>query len=451
MNLAARLALAFAAVAAVVAGLVGVLSYQTASDRVQDELDRTLLTTAAEVTAGATAVLEPNTAIAGPDDDHDEAQPMVAQRIATDGSVHRVGGRSLTLPVGSDERVLAAHGKTGDHLYHDATVAPDDYRVITVALNSGQGALQLGIDVDETRHVLASLANRIAMVSALVLVGAAAAGWFIARRVTRRLVRLTRLAEQVSSSGQLDVGVSGGGRDEVGRLAESFDTMLSRLATARADQERLVQDAAHELRTPLTSLRTNARVLRRFGELDATARERLLEDVDGETRELTHLVNELVELATGGYEEEPLGPIELHGVVARAAERVRRRTGREIRVDTEPVRVPGRHRSIERAVTNLLENALKFDRAGPVELVQRGDRIEVRDRGPGIAPADRAHVFDRFYRADTARALPGSGLGLAIVRQVAQAHGGDVIAAERPGGGAVVGFTVATDHVSPDS
>ncbi|EWM10225.1 HAMP domain-containing protein, partial [Kutzneria sp. 744] len=295
MSLAARLALAFAAVGAVITVLVGVFSYQTASDRIHDELDRTLLTTAAEISAGATAVLAPNPAITGPDNDHDEAQPMVAQRIAADGSVQRVGGRPVALPTTPDERSLAARGHPGEHLYHNVTNGPDDYRVVTVALSSGHDALQLAIDVDETRHVLSSLATMIALLSGLVLVAAAAAGWLIARRVTRRLVRLTGLAEQVSSSGRLDVEVPVDGRDEVGRLAKSFDAMLSRLATSREDQERLVQDAAHELRTPLTSLRTNARVLRRFDELNPDARERLLEDVDGETRELTHLVDELVE------------------------------------------------------------------------------------------------------------------------------------------------------------
>ncbi|MFC0432086.1 HAMP domain-containing sensor histidine kinase [Kutzneria buriramensis] len=451
MNLSARLALTFAAVGAAVSVLVGAFSYETASDQIHQELDRTLLDTAAEIAAGETAVLAPNPAITGADNTHDQAQPMVAQLIHPDGSVQAIGGRLVALPVTQDDRDLAARGRPGDHRYDDATVSPDDYRVVTVAQHPGDGALQLGIDVDQTRVVLAALAVRIALVSGLVLVVAAAVGWFIARRVTRRLVRLTALAEQVSASGRLDVEVPVDGRDEVGRLAATFDAMLSRLATSRDDQERLVQDAAHELRTPLTSLRTNARVLRRFAELDPDARERLLEDVDGETRELTHVVDELVELATRRYEEEPPEPVDLAEVVTRAADRVRRRSGREIHVDTEPVRLLGRARALERAVMNLLENAVKFDRTGPVEVVLRGGRVEVRDHGPGIAEADLARVFDRFYRADTARALPGSGLGLAIVRQVALAHGGDVVAARRPGGGAVVGFTVAEERLSPDS
>ncbi|MEV6905349.1 HAMP domain-containing sensor histidine kinase, partial [Amycolatopsis sp. NPDC051372] len=279
------------------------------------------------------------------------------------------------------------------------------------------------------------------------------AGWLLARQITRRLVRLTAVTEQVTDGGLVQAGVPTGGRDEVGRLATSFDRMLSRLADARADQERLVQDAAHELRTPLTSLRTNAQVMRRFDELSPDSRTRLLDDVDGETRELTHLITEIVELATRRYDSEETGPVELAAVAERAAERVRRRSGRAVVVDADDTVVSGQVRRLERAVGNLLENAVKFDAGGtePIELTVRSGQIEVLDRGPGIPAQDLPHVFDRFHRADAARALPGSGLGLAIVRETAAAHDGAVIARLRSGGGAVVGFSVDGDRLLPFS
>ncbi|HVH22920.1 MAG TPA: sensor histidine kinase [Pseudonocardia sp.] len=144
----------------------------------------------------------------------------------------------------------------------------------------------------------------------------------------------------------------------------------------------------------------------------------------------------------------------------RAADRVQRRTGRTIRVVPDTGVVHGRPQALERAVGNLLENAAKFDEDGtePIELHVQCGTVTVADRGTGIDPADADRVFDRFYRADTARGRPGSGLGLAIVRDVAEAHGGSVFARPRPGGGAEVGFTVAharllpgsePDHVSP--
>jgi two-component system sensor histidine kinase MprB len=452
MNLRSKLAIAFAGVGAAAAILVGVFSYQAASQRISAELDRSLLTTSAEVAAGATQILAPSPVTRGPDDDdHDEAQPMVAQAISPDGSVHPVGGRPVRLAVDGEDRALAASGSLGDRRYQDLTIAPDDYRVITVALGSSRGAIQLGIDVDESRHVLSALAARITGVSALVLVAAALAGWLLARQITRRLVRLTHATEQVSDGRLADIAVPTGGRDEVGRLARSFDRMLGRLADARADQERLVQDAAHELRTPLTSLRTNASVLRRFAELGPDARIRLLDDVDGEARELTHLIDELVELATRRYEAEEPAPVELAEIVKRAADRIRRRTGRGIIVEADASALTGQPKALERAVSNLLENAAKFAPGGPIEVVVRAGRVEVLDRGPGIGEADAARVFDRFHREDSARRLPGSGLGLAIVREIALAHGGSVFAEPRPGGGAVVGFTVGTDLLLPNS
>jgi two-component system sensor histidine kinase MprB len=449
MNLRSKLAIAFAGVGAAAAILVGVFSYQAASQRISAELDRSLLTTSAEVAAGAKQVLAPSPVTRGPDDDdHDEAQPMVAQAIAPDGTVRPVGGRPVHLAVNDADRALAATGSFGDRRYQDFTVPPDDYRVITVALGGGRGAIQLGIDVDESRNVLNALATRITGVSALVLVAAALAGWLLARQITRRLVRLTQATEQVSDGRLADVAVPAGGRDEVGRLATSFDRMVGRLADARADQERLVQDAAHELRTPLTSLRTNASVLRRFAELGPDARVRLLDDVDGEARELTHLIDELVELATRRYEAEVRTPVELGEIVERAADRVHRRSGRTITIDSDGSTLTGQAKALERAVSNLLENAVKFAPVGAIDVVARDGRIEVVDRGPGIGDL---RVFDRFHREDAARGLPGSGLGLAIVREIALAHGGTVFAEPRPGGGAVVGFTIGAELLLPDS
>ena len=456
MTLRTRFAGTLALVALLVAGAVGLLSYRAASDRIFDEIDASLQTISAAVVAGQTQVL---TAVPtddgpdGPDDGPPRRGPqLVAQTVAADGTVTHLGGRPVQLPVGPAELTPAASGRQGATAAAQVGLGRTTYRVLSTALPQG-GVLQVATDVDATVRVLAGMARQIALTGVVVVFAAAAAGWLVAQRVTRRLVRLTGIAEEVSASGALHGEVPVGGRDEVGRLAASFRTMLDRLAGAREAQNRLVQDAAHELRTPLTSLRTNASVLRRIAELSPAARERLVDDVQSETRELSNLVEELVELALAERPDEPEATVDLLAVARKAAERVHRRTGRETRVEGAATHVRGRRGSLERAVGNLVENAAKFDASGtePVEVRVGPAGVTVADRGPGLGEADVERVFDRFHRADTARGLPGSGLGLSIVRDVAVAHGGTVSARTRAGGGAEVGFTVGADRLLPGS
>jgi two-component system sensor histidine kinase MprB len=254
---------------------------------------------------------------------------------------------------------------------------------------------------------------------------------------------LTDAAGEVSVTGRLDIDVKAEGTDEVGRLGAAFSSMLSALSRSRSDQQRLVQDAGHELRTPLTSLRTNVDVLRRHSDLPADMRARVLDDLDAEVGELSALVEEVVAVGSGRSSDEPRRTMPLADAVEAAAERVTRRTGRRIDVRTDQAMVVGQRMLLERAVTNLLDNAAKFDQTGaPIELTAFEGRVAVRDHGPGIATDDLDHVFDRFFRAVGARSQPGSGLGLSIVAEVAAAHGGSTFAANDPRGGAVVGFTV---------
>lgn len=465
MSLRSRFAIAFALVSAVVAGLVGVLSYHAASDRIGQEIDRTLSSVTVSVAAGETGVLT----AAGPLPQDDGrpgpggggpggggpggARALVGWAVAADGTTRFLGGRPVPLPVSDTVRALATTATPGVTDTALLSVDRGSYRVLTTSLGNGQGALQVAVDVDDSERVLRGMAVEITVASLAVLLAAAGAGWLLALRITRRLVRLTAIAEDVSAHGGVDHEVPVEGRDEVGRLSASFNTMLGRLAAARAAQDRLVQDAAHELRTPLTSLRTNASVLRRADELSPDARARLIDDVQGETRELSNLVDELVELALSQRSEEAEEPVDLAAVAQHAAQRVHRRTGRPVRIDTDGSAVHGRRQALERAIGNLLENAAKFDGDGhdPIEVrIQRG-ATTVTDHGPGIEAADTARVFDRFYRSDAARSLPGSGLGLSIVRDVAEGHGGTVSVATPPGGGAAVGFTVDAVRLLPSS
>ena len=314
------------------------------------------------------------------------------------------------------------------------------YRVVTVALPGG-GEVQIARSLADTDHALGSIRELAIAVGIAVIALAAAAGWFIARRTARPVLRLTDAAEAVGSTGALEIDVPSGGRDEVGRLTRVFGSMLDALRRSRVQQQRLVQDAGHELRTPLTSLRANIDTLRRHPDLAGEPRQHLLDDLHSELGELSSLVEELVALAVDRYDNEPEQLLALPELARQAARRTERRSGHPITVHAEPATTLARPGEILRAITNLLDNAAKFSPAGsPIEVTVRPGRLEVRDHGPGIAPTDLPYVFDRFYRAVDVRSRPGSGLGLSIVREAAQAVGGTVRAANHPEGGAV--FTI---------
>jgi two-component system sensor histidine kinase MprB len=232
--------------------------------------------------------------------------------------------------------------------------------------------------------------------------------------------------------------MAAGGTDELSRLGSSFNTMLEALEASQSAQRQLVADASHELRTPLTSLRTNIEVLADAESLSPEDRSKLLGDVVGQLDELTTLVTDLVDLARGDEPELEAEDLRLDLLVSDAVERARRYAGdKRFTVDLEPCLMHGIAARLDRAVSNLLDNALKWSPPGGVIDVKVSKGVvSVRDRGPGIEPEDIPFVFDRFYRAPAARGLPGSGLGLAIVRQVAESHGGSVSVEAPEGGGA---------------
>jgi two-component system sensor histidine kinase MprB len=301
--------------------------------------------------------------------------------------------------------------------------------------------LQIGRSLGETEDVLSSLRLRLLLLSLIGIAAAALLGWAFARRIVRPIERLRDTAERIARTQDLEAPIPATSGGEVGSLTTSFTTMVDALAVSKRQQQQLVTDASHELRTPLTSLRTNAELLDRPDALNPEQQQRAVHGIRLEVNELTDLVSELVELATDRADDEAPEPVPLQPLADDVAARARRRTGRDITVVTEsvPASVLVRPHMVERALTNLVDNAAKYSPAAIVIAVN-GNRIEVRDEGPGIAPIDQPHVFDRFYRSAEARTEPGSGLGLSIVKQVVERHGGTVWAANREGGGAAVGF-----------
>jgi two-component system sensor histidine kinase MprB len=363
--------------------------------------------------------------------------------------------RGPTVTLGGPE-VAVAQGRQESSL---RTVDTDGgrFRVVAVPTTEPGVALVLAQSLEPTERTLERLGLVLTLFGAAGVLVATVAGWAVARNGLRPVRRLTHAAEDIARTEKLEP-IEVEGNDEIARLASAFNAMLAALSASRDRQRQLVADAGHELRTPLTSLRTNLDLLAqadRGGGLPAEARAELLADVRFQIEELTTLIGDLVELAR----DEPLGHTrevtDLADVVDRALERVRRRApGVGFDVDTAPWWVVGEPAALERAVTNLLDNAAKWSPANGTVTVRLHDgALVVADQGPGIAEEDLPHVFDRFYRSRESRALPGSGLGLAIVRQVAERHGGTVRVGRAASGGAEFGLTVpgAADRVTIES
>ena len=362
----------------------------------------------------------------------------VVQIISADGTVLVVVGQSTRLPVEEIDFEIANGNSSA--MFRDAEIEDEHYRIYTTPA-VGDTAVQIGRSLEEVDSVLDSLVMKAVLIGAVGVAAAALLGWFVASRALIPVGALTTAAEHVADTQQLDAKIEVGRSDELGSLANSFNSMLDALSESRDQQQRLVADASHELRTPLTSLRTNIEVLNRATGMSLEERTTLLDDVTAELAELTELVTELVELATDAREDREPTDVRLDELAERVAERARRRSGMTVLVDVEPTIVQAVLDRLERAAGNLVDNAIKWSPAGGVvDIAAKGGKFEVRDQGPGIASDDLPHVFDRFYRAPDARSKPGSGLGLAIVEQIITAFGGTVTAANAPDGGAIVAF-----------
>jgi two-component system, OmpR family, sensor histidine kinase MprB len=357
-----------------------------------------------------------------------------AQIVQLDGTVIRPRGARVELPV--DRRTLQVASGDRGSFFRDTTIGGVHARTLTAPLRAGE-AVQGVTTLEHVDRTLGRLAVALGLVSLGGIALAVWLGWLVARAALRPVRALTAAAEHVTRTRDLSRRIESGGSDELSRLGGSFNTMLEALDESQRAQRQLVADASHELRTPLTSLRTNIEVL---GEVDALAPadgSRLLRDIVAQLDELTVLVTDLVDLARGDEPAEVSQDVRLDLLAAEAVERARRHaTDKRFATELEPTLVVGVPRRLDRAVSNLLDNAAKWSPpGGEVRVIVRDGEVIVCDDGPGIDESDLPFVFDRFYRAPTARGLPGSGLGLAIVRQVAESHHGEVVAERAERGG----------------
>lgn len=449
-GLRSRLAVASAVIVGLAVVMVGSIGYVSTARTLRGEVDSSLATFGSRLTGddGHAARKLCEHAAQGADGGDERDDLLSTLPGASIQCVDPTGAVTAWIspepaPVDLTDQLPPARG-LGVGPPTTVTVHDHPYRFVVVAQPDGS-QVRIGRSLAEVDRALESILLRSLVAGGLVIIVAALVGVLIARRLTQPLGVLTDTAEEIARSGRTDVRIALDRKDETdrndetGRLARSFQTMLAALDESRAAQEQLVQDASHELRTPLTSLRANIGLLRRHPDIDPDTRREVVVAVDAELAELSALVDELVEVSAALPEAEDPIDIRVDLVVIAAVERARSRYARSFDVSVEPMVVTGSARLLERAVRNLLENAVKFSPDDSEVEVRVGDgRLVVRDHGPGFAEGDLPHVFDRFFRAVDARGLPGSGLGLAIVRRAAEASGASVSAMNSADGGAVV-------------
>ncbi|HTW40833.1 MAG TPA: HAMP domain-containing sensor histidine kinase [Solirubrobacteraceae bacterium] len=368
-----------------------------------------------------------------------------AQLSLADGEVLAATSRSSQLPITAATRAVASGRQNA--FFTDVNVHGTAVRVLTARAAEG-AAWQVALPLADLHSTL----DHLRLVLAIVVLGgialAAALGLLVSRAALVPVRRLTGAAERVARTQDLGHRIEAGGEDELGRLSASFNTMLAALERARLAQRQLVSDASHELRTPLTSIQANLDALALGERLPAHERARVLAAAQAQLRELTVLVGDLVDLSKTDVEDVEVEDVRLDLAAAAAIERARLHAPHcRFELHAEPCLVRAAPARLDRAIANLLDNAVKWTPTGergapseepapPIEVRVHDGAVEVRDHGPGIAEEDLPRVFDRFYRAPAARGRPGSGLGLAIVRQTAEAHGGAVHAGNDPSGGA---------------
>jgi two-component system sensor histidine kinase MprB len=360
--------------------------------------------------------------------------------IRTDGETFYVPDERDHLVLGAKE-LAVARLQSGYSARNGVTSGGDAYRIVAVPITDlGNYALVLGRPLQPTNDILSSLWLVLIIFGVAGVIIAAVVGAYVARSSLRPVRELSAAVEHVSVTKELTPITINAPAGDIAVLAESFNQMLQSLASSRERQARLIADAGHELRTPLTSLRTNIELLAadaESGMLKQKDRIAILADVKAQLVEFTALIGDLVQLARDETASTPEA-LDFRNVVNAALDRVRRRAhGLIFDVELNPFYVVGDSDTLERAITNLLDNAVKWSPPnGTIRVQLEGDRLRVADQGPGISEADMPFIFDRFYRGDTARQTSGTGLGLSIVAQTVAQHGGWVTAGRSAQGGA---------------
>ncbi|MFJ9406501.1 sensor histidine kinase [Streptomyces sp. NPDC101393] len=447
LPLRSRLAVLTAVAVAIAVAASAAACWLITRDRLTEQLDTTLRSV--EVDASYAQALTASCSSTNPDRFRFPPTPYTVQLVSVSGDVCTSPGKARIPAQRTD--VLVAEGRLTDSVHTTKAANGAEMRVSTEPargpMTDAQGnrlAISVAAPLDQVTEPLNQLALVLLIVAGVGVLGAATAGLWVARAGLKPVDRLTEAVEQVARTEDLTIRIPAEGEDEIARLSRSFNSMTAALAASRDLQQQLIADAGHELRTPLTSLRTNIDLLvrseRSGRQIPAADKEALLTSVKAQMGELAALIGDLQELS-----RTPEGPgsaaavrvVALHDIVGTALERARLRGPTlTVKAALEPWYVRAEPAALERAVVNLLDNAVKFSPAGGSVTVRlNAGELRVRDFGPGIPQDELPHVFERFWRSPSARSLPGSGLGLSIVARTAEQAGGGIRLHSAEGGG----------------
>ena len=467
MSIRLRLALCYGALFALILPLMTLLSYAIHARGQYDDLDRTLVVSAGHAAAEATASANGLLHLGQGNGDLE----IVLRLYRSDGVLQESTSGTGTLPSVDPRAILRApagpaydvfvrlvpsfNGASPTSLngaFGLVTTPAQRWRVYVLPMYSAGTSLgyiealtPLGrLDASiQTFRILLPILGLTSLIIALV------GSWAIAGNALRPIARMTRTAQTITLARDLSRRIEmPAHRDELGRLATTFNEMLESIESSYRAQQRFVSDASHELRAPLTAIQGNLELLNRYKSMPEADREEALSEMTRETERLTRLVADLLALARADA-GVPLKHrlIDLDEVVLDAFRSARQLArGQTLVLDPfEPAQVNGDEDRLTQLLLILIDNALKYTPAGGQVTVglrhsEIGAELLVRDTGVGIAPEDVPHVFERFYRADPGRSRDpgGTGLGLSIAQWIVEQHDGKISLESQPGHGTLV-------------
>ncbi|MGB1651845.1 MAG: HAMP domain-containing sensor histidine kinase [Acidimicrobiales bacterium] len=451
MTLQFRLTIALVAVITTVVTVAGIFAVTSAERELVDGVDDFLIDRAKSIED-----LQSN-AEAKSFAQRDERRSVLSEFLAEPDAITQIVDSKgqiifafpISLPLEDAEIKIATQkdeNLSGVTQIRKSTVGGVDYRILSKPLPRG-GLLQIGRDLSEVNDAISGMVRAFLLLGLIGIAIAILSAWVLASQLAKPIKRLSKTAEHVARTQELTAFIdSKDGDKEVRRLAESFNVMLRALATSRDQQKRLVTDASHELRTPLTSVRTNIELLAKAKSIDEKDKELIIRDLKTEINELSLLVDEIVNLATStGFKSENFVTDDLSVIAQEVAEKFSRRSGRTINITSSGDSIRDiQSVAIERAISNLVDNAIKFSPEGTdIVITVINGTVCVRDFGIGVREDDRDQLFERFFRSVDTRNLPGSGIGLSIVEEIIMRHNGHVfVKAPENGPGTEVGFTL---------